>query len=180
MFLKCNKVEVVTTKGRFILLSGFSLAMAVVLATLVSLSLSFSLALKEDKSSIIRNIDDISNKKVAVAEGDATLSYIRSLGAKLIKTETPLEGLKLVRERNVVGFIGDYYLTNYLIQKSSFTGVIMSPLTITNDEYAFGFPKGSPLVRQVDSMIVKFQDNKTSSSLCAKYIGQEYAAKCIF
>lgn len=179
-FMEFNEFHVATTKGKAIHLLGIFLLFTFTISTIVTISLKFSGAIRDGKALMIRKIEDINNKRIAIVEGDPATDYIRSLGAKLVKTETALEGLKMIKNREVSGFVGNYYLTNYLVQKTDAQDVAMAPLTITNMEYTFAFAKGSSLVTHVDSMIVKFQDNNVSSAICAKYLGKEYAAQCIF
>lgn len=179
-FTEFNEFRVATPKGKAIHLIGTFLLFTFTVSTLVTISLKFSGSIRDGKALMIQKIEDINNKRIAIVEGDPSTDYIRSLGAKLVKTETSVEGLKMIKNKEVSGFVGNYYLTNYLVHKTDAHEVAMSPLTITNTEYTFAFPKGSPLVTSVDSMIVKFQDNNVASTLCAKYIGNEYAAQCIF
>lgn len=178
-FLRFMEYKAKTIKGRVVLTTWLFVSITFMTSITAVATATLTLSLK-NTSSAIKKASDINDKFIAVDEGTSGVDFARNLGAKIVKSKSTLEGLKLITNGDVTGFIGDYYLMNYLIKSEDLKGVKMVPLTISNDEYAFGFPKNSPLKSQVDRMLVKFQDNKMSAKLCSEYLGEEYAQNCIF
>jgi polar amino acid transport system substrate-binding protein len=178
-FLRFMEYKARTIKGRVILTSWLFFAITFMTSITAVATASLTLSLKESSSSI-KKLSDINNQRIAVDEGGAAVDFARDLGAKVIKSQTSLKGLKLISKGDVIGFMGDYYLMNYLIKSEGIEDIKMVPLTIANDEYAFGYPKNSPLKSKVNKMIVKFQDNNVSAKLCSQYLGKAYAQNCNF
>lgn len=178
-FLRDLIFEPATTRGRIIIVIWLFISvffMSVITAVITS---SLTVALTA-KTSAYKNISDLVNKEFAVEKESATVSIAARTGALLVDTDSLLAGLKLVQEGKIQGVIGNYYLLQYQIKSNQFSKIKMSSIFITNDEYAFVFPKGGNLVEKVDAALTHLQENGNAAQACINFIDKEHAHSCEF
>lgn len=179
-FLKLRVVQATTTTGNLLLILANFLLITLLLSFALGVMYKYTANLTIGSRKVIHELSEFNKKRISIVAGDANTDFLRSLGSNLVVTDTISQGLALVQKDKVSGFVGDYYLIKYFIQNKNYKDIKLSSIIISTDGYVFGYPKDSPWLSKIDSILVKFQDTKVSYMVCSSYIGQDDAAKCIF
>jgi hypothetical protein len=151
----------------------FWLLPSVVFLSIIVGSVVSSLTVLEQKKEHIRIIkkEELVGKKIAVLEGDAAADEIRNLGGITVWVSSREEALKLIDEGKVFGAADDHIILEKDVLKSSHLKVAMSNLNLGNDEFAFVFQKGSPLLNRFNQKLLYLQDQRFAENLCARHLG---------
>jgi ABC-type amino acid transport substrate-binding protein len=178
-FLRDLIFEPVTIAGKSIIACWLLLSVIFMAAITAVATSSLTVAISDSKSKF-GSTNDIANHVVAVEAGSINVTLADKHNAYVVQKSSLMSALNALMDDKVTGVMGDYYLIQYLIKENKFSGIRMSPLMITNDEYAFAFPKHSPLTQKIDSQITNQQDNGLSGLICEKYIGVAFKHSCEF
>lgn len=178
-FLRYLVYEPHTRAGRFVSMGWLFLGICFMIAINAVVTSSLTVALTE-QSSAIQVKSDLALKKIAVSKGSAYFDLARKLETNVISVDGTTAGLRLIESKKIMGYIGDYFVINNTIDSKGIKNVKMAPFVISNDEYAFALPKGSPLKRKINATLVKIQENQKASRLCSLYMGKKYEQNCVF
>ena len=144
--------------------------------------LSFELASGIQSSSRdsikLSSLSDLNGKIVAVEKGSFVVDVAKGLGSSTVMVNNSLDGLKMTSNGDVFGFMGDFFLMQYMYDKNDIPNVEMSPFNIANDEYAFAFSKGDPLKVRVNESLIKLQHNDMAADVCTRFLGKLYRSNC--
>ena len=137
-------------------------------------SISSSLTVIEHRKESVRSItkEELAGKRIAVLEGRAAAEKVKALGAIVVSVHSIEEGLKLIDEGKVFGAVDEYIILEKNIHHASNLKVVMSDLTLGNDEVAFAFQKNSPLLDDFNQKLLYLQDKQFSEKICARHLGK--------
>lgn len=145
--------------------------------------LSFELASGVQLSSNatkLSSLSDLNGKVVAVEKGSFVVDVAKGLGSSPMAVNNTLDGLKMTSNGDVFGFMGDFFIMQYMYDKNGIPNVEMSPFNIANDEYAFAFSKDNPLKGLIDESLIKLQHNDMAADVCTRFLGKLYRSNCAF
>lgn len=178
-FLRYLVYDAHTKAGRAVGMGWLFLGICFMIAINAVVTSSLTVALT-DQTSAIRIKSDLAHKTVAVEKGSAYLDLARKMQANTVTVDNTTLGLRLIEDKKVIGYIGDYFVINNTIESKGIKNVKMAPFVLSNDEYAFALPIGSPLKEQINATLVKLQENQKASRLCSLYMGKKYDQNCVF
>ncbi len=179
-FLRDVTHEPATHTARFVLFVWLMLSVTFMttIVAFVTSSLTYSIS---QQHSVFERYADLTNKKLTAEQGSINIQIIRRLGASAIPAKSLSSALELVQTGEVLGLVGDFYLMKDIIEKEQLTDSFqLLELILSHDEYAFVFPENSKLVKPVNLILTKLQDNGTASSVCQQFLGPQYAHSCEF
>lgn len=178
-FLGHSFYKPLSAAGRGIMYFWLFLSLIIMTVVIALATSTLTIELSEEESNISK-LSDLKGKKIALEKGSSVIDVALGFGVKPVIVKNTITALKMIERGEVVGFIGDYFLMEYMIESKGIQGVKMAPLTISNDEYAFGFSVGDPLKAQVDKVLVKLQENKVAAGVCIIFLGKKYEQNCVF
>tara|TARA_B110000879_G_C11149996_1_gene504152 strand:+ start:1073 stop:2194 length:1122 start_codon:yes stop_codon:yes gene_type:complete len=177
-FCRADTFKPKTIIGRIIVLSWLFMSVAYLSAVSAVATSSLIMALKEQTT--FSQPSDMYDKQLAIEDGSFVVDIAKNYGVKVKKVKNTLAALELLSNQSELGFMGDYFLITYTMQANKIPNVKMAPFTLSNDEYAFAYPKDSKLRPKIDEALLYLQENKTARQLCKKYIGVQYEENCVF
>ena len=144
----------------------FSIVVGTIASTITVLEQNKSNALYLKK-------DVLSGKKLAAIEGSITIAEGEKAGAIMIPVKSRLESLRLVDRGTAFGATGDFLTLQEAIKKNPDLQLKMSTINLRNDELAYVFQKGSPLLRPFNKELLNLQDNDLSEAICRRTLGDK-------
>jgi ABC-type amino acid transport substrate-binding protein len=130
--------------------------------TVVEHNKSYLLSLKKE---------DLEGKKISTLKGNVTIQEGEKLGAIMVQTESREEALKMVADGTAFGTTDDHITLEDAIKAHPELNLVMSNLNLRNDQLAFVFKKGSPLLNMFNEQLLYLQDEGFAVDICSKYVG---------
>jgi polar amino acid transport system substrate-binding protein len=121
--------------------------------------------------------EELEDKKLAALEGSVAVSDAKRIGAVPVLASSNEEIIRLVEEEKAFGAIGDYTWLETLVQSSD-SSLVVSNLNIRNDQEAFAFRKGSPLLDPFNKRLIYLQSKGFSENICSQHLGTN-GALCV-
>jgi polar amino acid transport system substrate-binding protein len=142
----------VTRTGRFIGLIWMFLAIIMISGLTASIATSLTVHRIEDH---ITSVHSLEHFTVAALASSSDAELLRTYNIPFLEVHTVEEGLYAVVEKQVDLFLHDRPILQYHInQNDAFSGLRLIDKNIKMDYYSFAFPKGSPLVSELDPYIL--------------------------
>ncbi|MEA3315075.1 MAG: transporter substrate-binding domain-containing protein [Campylobacterota bacterium] len=133
-------------------LIGFSMLTATVTAALTAKTVGGN----------IKNEKDLIGKYVAAVETDAPKKYLEKLGAKVVPVKNLDDGIALVREGKVDALVHDgprlVYISNEINKKEKKKALLVLPFKFNPQNYGIAFPDNSPLVENVNQILLNLRE----------------------
>jgi polar amino acid transport system substrate-binding protein len=160
-----------------------------VLAMFVSLTLISSFvgvitsALTINSSSLepIRRyeIQSLLGKKVSVRKGSYANIVATDLGADVVETHDLSQAMQELKAGRVQSVLGNYLSLSSYMHQNPDDDFSPAPIVIGANEFAFAFPKNSPLLQKVNYRLVKMQERHDVHGICTKFLDGEESHDCI-
>ena len=142
----------VTRTGRFIGLIWMFLAIIMISGLTASIATSLTVHRIEEH---ITSVHSLEHFTVAALASSSDAELLRTYNIPFSEVHTVEEGLYAVVEKQVDLFLHDRPILQYHInQNDAFSGLRLIDKNIKMDYYSFAFPKGSPLVSELDPYIL--------------------------
>jgi polar amino acid transport system substrate-binding protein len=127
-------------------------------------------------SNAVTKRSDLYYKHLAYVEGKNTRDFIKAVHAIPIPEKNLNNALTDLNnnQNKVTGVVEDYMVLKTRINQLRLDNIELSPLILSNDEFAFALPYGSPLTQPINNSLVKLQDNGTILSLCKDLLPENY------
>lgn len=119
---------------------------------------------------------DLEAQKVVVVKGSVSEKEARRAMALPVGVSTRDEAVRLLVQRKVFGMIDDFLLLKSLQAQGN--PIRVTRFNMKNDEVAFAFRKGAPVIRSVDTTLLQMQDSGVAETVCRPYLGAE-AVLCL-
>jgi len=119
----------------------------------------------------IRTISDLKERKVAIQRGDVSESLINSHSdIEKIFFNNQKDGLLALQNNMVDAFIGNRYLTFYLINKLNLDNIIWTENNIHTSDYCIGLKKNDIILKNImDKAIKKIKNSNDYDDLMKKW-----------
>jgi len=117
----------------------------------------------------INNLEDLDNEKIAVPRNYVNMEFLKNKYSNLniVTVEDAQEGLKLLKEGKVYGFVGILYSVSYLIQTEYFNDLKIAGKIDDELEFVVGIKKNDELL---SSILQKSINNINPSQIKSKEI----------
>lgn len=149
------------------------IVIAYVMTTLISgIVVSLMTVSLSSADSTIQSIDDLHNTVVGAISNTDPYFIGKDLGFKMKSYATFNEGMKNLDNDNIGAFIADTSLANYELQNIFHNRLVLSPLILKYELYAFAFPKGSPLQDKINQSMQKLHVKGSIIDFCKAYTPQ--------
>jgi len=135
-------------------LIGLSMLTAIVTAALTAKTVGGS----------IKNEKDLIGKYIAAVETDAPKNYLEKIGAKVVPVKSLDDGIELVKAGKVDGLVHDgprlVYLANEINKKEKKKVLLVLPFKFNPQNYGIAFPDNSPLIEDVNQILLDLREAK--------------------
>jgi ABC-type amino acid transport substrate-binding protein len=115
--------------------------------------------------------EDLAGQKISTLKGNVTIKEGEKLGAIMLQASSREEALKMVSDDKAFGTTDDYITLENAIKAHPEFNLIMSNLNLRNDQLAFVFTKGSPLLNAFNERLLYLQDEGFAVDICSRYVG---------
>jgi len=115
--------------------------------------------------------EDLAGQKISTLKGNVTIKEGEKLGAIMLQAASREEALKMVADGKAFGTTDDYITLENAVKAHPEFNLIMSNLNLRNDQLAFVFTKGSPLLRDFNEKLLYLQDEGFAVDICSRYVG---------
>jgi len=117
----------------------------------------------------ISSLNDLRQAKVGTVEASASErflleNYINSSGFKNVE-----EGLTRLSSGDIEAFVYDEPILRYQIERDSLNELEVLPYRFNPQYYSFGLPKGSPLLRHINPLLLQETETTTWRIILADY-----------
>ena len=179
IFLGHSFYQPKSTRGRLLMNGSFCVSLIFMIG-MIAFEISTGVQMASKDASSLGSLKELKGKEIAIEKGSFVIDVAKGLGAKPVVVGNSLEGLQLISKGEAFGFMGDFFLMQYVYEKHGIQNVEMSPFNIANDEYAFALSKGDPLKKRINKALIKIQGNKLAADVCAIFLGKMYKSNCSF
>lgn len=162
------------------LLSIFTLLLGITFTVIFSAAVTTSMTISSSDLSLNNDFkaDSFFAKNIAAIKGTYSTSILKSLNAHIIEVSNFNEGINLLRQNKVSGFL-DNYATVKNSWDQSFDDLSYSKFFLGRNEIAFVFPSGNTLLRKTDIGLTSLQETNDIYQICGKYLDNTDAKNCI-
>jgi polar amino acid transport system substrate-binding protein len=164
--------------GRLVILCWLSFALGLYLI-LSSTYTAYLTARVVNKNRHVLNLDKFRNKPLAYVEGEIYNYFIDNINAIPVAKPSLEMAFNALEQEKVYGIVDDELVLDYKIKKMQLKNIKLSHSRFYSDEFAFAYPKNSPLRALANIVIVTMQDDERMKILCQQYLGI-FAKHCQF
>lgn len=127
--------------------------------------------MKKDAVSNYADADAVKNAAltIAVEKGSAGETEAKKLTSNVVSLDAQSDALKEVKSGTADACIIDSTMANSMIKEGSDFDDLSYSVSLTTEEYAAGFRKGSDLTAEVNRILEELKSDGTLSSLSEKY-----------
>ena len=128
--------------------------MAIIMISSLTAGIASSLTVQNMQDEI-NSIEDLGRFQVATVESSSSLELLDQYNVKSQKVLNAEEGMALLLSKRTDLFVYDQPILNYLIEQRELQDELeVLPKTLKKDYFSYSFPKGSPLVKEIDPLLV--------------------------
>lgn len=103
----------------------------------------------------------------------------KTYGFEPLSVERLPEGMALLREKRIEGFIANTSLLDaFLTQEDLYSDIVTSQLHLGTLSYGFMMRKDDPRLEAFNKVILELQDNKLAQGICRNYMSYPEAHRC--
>ena len=139
----------------------------------LALLLCFCLAGCGANDEQIRTLNELNDKRVAVALGSAHASFVKecrdTADAEIVYALNNSNGLAMLMANKVDAFATDYVMAQSMIRQ--YSGLIVLDEPLNNSNFGFAFLKGDPRTEQFSEAITQLQADGVIASLMEEWMG---------
>ena len=141
-----------TFGGRFI---GFIwMFLAIIMISSLTAGIASSLTVQNMQNEI-SSVEDLERFETTTVESSSAEELLNQYGIDSEKVTDAAEGFKRVKNKETELFVYDQPILTYFIEEHELGNDLeVLQNTIKKDYYSYSFPKGSPLVREIDPILV--------------------------
>lgn len=141
-----------TFGGRFIGLIWMFLAIIMISSLTAGIASSLTVQNIQDE---INSIEDLGRFDVATVESSSSLELLDQYNVESKKIINAEEGIDLLLNKETTLLVYDQPILNYLIEQKELEDELeVLPKTLKKDYFSYSFPKGSPLIKEIDPVLV--------------------------
>ncbi len=128
--------------------------MAIIMISSLTAGIASSLTVQNMQDEI-NSIEDLRRFEVATVESSSSLELLAQYNVKSRNVLHAEEGIDLLLKKQATLFVYDQPILNYLIeQKELQDDLEVLQKTLKKDYFSYSFPKGSPLIKELDPVLV--------------------------
>ncbi len=149
------------------------IVIAYAITTLISgIVVSFMTVSLSSADSTVQTLDDLHTTVVGSITNTDPYIVGKNLGFKMKGYSSFSKGMQSLDNNEIGAFLMDTSLANFELQKILHNRLVLSPLVIKYELYAFGLPKGSPLKNKINESMQKLHIEGGILDLCKMYLPQ--------
>lgn len=128
--------------------------MAIIMISSLTAGIASSLTVQNMQDEI-KSIEDLGRFEVATVESSSSLELLDQYNVKSRKVLNAEEGMHLLLNKEATLFVYDQPILNYLIEQNELQDDLeVLQKTLKKDYFSYSFPKGSPLVKELNPVLV--------------------------
>ena len=156
--------------GRLITGSWMILTMITVSSITAGMTTALTLSFSNMQSERFTQPTDLINTRVAVKAGSSSAHWATIYQARLIKTQTLAEAVRLLETDQVDSIVFDRPLLQYYLHQHPTAPVRVTNFSLARENYGFVLPFNSPLLPKVDVALLQLQESGKIKQLQDKWL----------
>lgn len=166
-------VEIPTSlAGKVFLLFFHRGALYIVLIALNATLISFVTASLVHYASPIQTLGDLKKKKVGAIPESRAFKVAANLGMRVIPVHSLEDGIKALEEGHVGAYLEDLSDADAYLKENPSKDLKISPFELNYDLYVFATPSGSPLLRKINTEMLKLRKREIPEKICKEYFSE--------
>lgn len=166
----------ITTQGRIIGIFWIIIAAAIFTAINANFTSALTIA-RYENAHRSGTLAGLQMAGVAGITGEFDVDVAGKNGIPVTQVKDMQEAISLLQKDQVAGIVSDTPVAMHYLRQHNLNDLIVSPITLENDEISFAVKLDSPLRHAIDLGITSFQDDDSVVPLCRRYVGEQ-ANRC--
>ena len=118
----------------------------------------------------IQGPGDLARVRVGALTGSTGAEYLEQNFILFTKYPSTAEGLTAIKQDEIEAFVNDEPVLEYGVREDGSGQLTVLPQTFDPGFYAFGFPRRSPLRRDINTSILKIMETSTWLGILSRYV----------
>ncbi len=157
----------ITLGGRFIGLIW--MFMAIIMISSLTAGIASSLTVQNISDEIV-SVQDLNRFEVITVTGSSALELLDQYNIQSEEVANAKEGIAMIREKDQALFIYDEPILKYHIDNEELQDEVqILQHTLKRDYYSYSFPKNSPLIEQIDPVLIAALKSMEWNNLIREY-----------
>ena len=161
-----------TVGGRIVALIWMFLSLIIIAS--FTASIAASLTTNELATASLRD-RPLSSLRVGVLRGSAAAEFATSRGARTVAYESVGDSLRALVAADIDTVLHDAPILRYQVRQVD-VDVEVAQRVLVRDDYAFGFPEGSPIRNEVNLALLTILFDPRWQTIRSRYIGETVGA----
>ena len=160
----------ITLRGRII--AGTWMVVTIIFATSMVAGIASTLTLSGMGSSTIKNVEELSGKKVATLKGAPSLGFLKTHKAKSIQTNDIEDAFNKLKNREVEAVVYDRPQLLYYITEHPEQDLYIAKAEYYKQGYGFALPLNDTLVYDVNLTLLKLAEEHIVQDVIDEYLSE--------
>lgn len=161
----------VTLRGRVI--AGSWMVFSIISATSMVAGIASILALSGLESSVITNVEQLSDKKVATIIDAPSVDFLSEYNAKTITVNSLHEAITKLKNNEVEAVVYDRPQLLYYLKNNENNDLYLAKAEYYKQGYGFAFPLKSTLVYDVNRTLLAITEDHSTKRIIDFYLGEK-------
>lgn len=160
----------VTPMGRLITGIWMILTMITISSITAGMTTALTLSFSNVKTERFTQPTDLKDTRVAVKAGSSSAHWAAIYQARLIRTQTLAEAIRLLENSQVDSVVFDRPLLQYYLRQHPTLSMRVTNFSLARENYGFALPLNSPLLLKVNVALLQLQESGKMKELQDKWL----------
>ncbi len=156
-------------EGRLLILCQKSV-FYIILITLNATLISFITVTLVKYASPIQSFADLTKEKVGAVRNSKPYKAGMAMGLKIVPFGSLKEGIKAIEKNEIEAFLDDQSTAEIFLKGMDKTNLSISHFELKRDLYVFATTKGGPLLREINTQMLKLRKQEIPQKICKEYL----------
>ena len=158
--------------GKLLLLLFYRGALYIALIVLNATLISFIAVSLVHYANPIQTLSDLKKKKVGAIPKSRAFKVATNLGMRVIPVPSLEDGIKTLEEGHIGAYLEDFSDADAYLKENPSKDLSISPFELNYDLYVFATPRGSPLLREINTEMFKLRKLDIPQKICKEYFSE--------
>ncbi|MBS0271816.1 MAG: transporter substrate-binding domain-containing protein [Proteobacteria bacterium] len=121
-------------------------------------------------ASSVQCISDLEKRKIGAIEKSKSFKAGTNIGLRVIPFKSLDEGLIALEEGHLEAFLEEQSTAEIALSEKGIGKLVVSQFSITRDLYSFATRVGSPLLREINTQILRLRRKEVPEKICKTYL----------
>lgn len=161
----------ITFWGR--VLTSIWMIISIIFSASLIAGIASTLTLTGIQGNVLNNVEQLSNKKVAVIKNSPAESFIKEYNAISVEVNNLKEGYTKLKKKEVVAVVYDRPQMRFFLKKNGEENMHLSKAEYYKQGYGFVTPLNSPLSSKINIQLLELSEQNRINRIVHAWIGDE-------